>query len=171
MVLLEVVKRMLVFLIKGDKVCKISNQQSIEISARLVGLRGQSPSNFNRQPRGLKDLCYWKATELRQFLLYLGPVVLKGIVSEKIYDHFLVLHVALSLLLKDEITEDVAVLDYAKNLLKYSLQHHHQFMVLISMCTTSIHLPTLLMMFHITNVLLMIYLPSSLRTTCKDSKK
>ena len=119
MVLLGVVKRMLVFLIKGDKVCKISNQQSIENSARLVGLRGQSPSNFDRQPRGLKDLCYWKATELRQFLLYLGPVVLKGIVSEKIYDHFLVLHVALSLLLKDEITEDVAVLDYAKNLLKY----------------------------------------------------
>ena len=66
-VLLGVVKRMISFWVKGPKVCRLSNQQIILVSNHLIQLR--LPSNFNRQPRGLKDLCYWKATEFRSFFI------------------------------------------------------------------------------------------------------
>jgi len=68
LVLLSVVKRMLVFLTKGPKTCRLSNQQVSLLSERLVALNGKLPSDFNRQPRRLNDLCYWKATEFRSFL-------------------------------------------------------------------------------------------------------
>jgi len=96
LVLFGIVKRMLNFLIgKGPKTCRISNQHSTLISEQLMCNNGKMPSEFNRQPRALSELCYWKATELRQFLLYHGPIILKGVVSDAIYKHFLALHVAM----------------------------------------------------------------------------
>lgn len=46
----------------------------------------------------LDDIDRWKATEFREFLLYTGPVVLRSVVSEEFYGHFLILHVAMSIL-------------------------------------------------------------------------
>lgn len=57
------------------------------------------PSEFNRKPWSLVELCRWKATELRSFLIYLGPVVLKDILDVTIYKHFLLFHSAMSILL------------------------------------------------------------------------
>lgn len=37
-------------------------------------------------PWPLKELGFWKATELRSFLLYLDPVVLKGILQKRKYE-------------------------------------------------------------------------------------
>ena len=37
------------------------------------------PSEFARQPSGLDELKIWKATELRTFLLHVGPIVLNYI--------------------------------------------------------------------------------------------
>jgi len=54
------------------------------------------PSDFSRRPRSLDELAYWKATEFR-----LCPIVLKGIVSQEIYLHFLTLHIALTILLNE----------------------------------------------------------------------
>ena len=59
------------------------------------------PSEFARQPRSLQELDRWKATEFRQFLLYTGPVVLKGIVSKELFQHFLTLNVAMTILLQE----------------------------------------------------------------------
>ena len=36
----------------------------------------------------------WKATEYRFFLLHIGPTVLKGLLKEEVYLHFLLLHIA-----------------------------------------------------------------------------
>ena len=65
------------------------------------------------------DLEYWKATEFRQFLLYSGPLVLKGVVEKKVYQHFFTLHVALSILLNDDHDAINFYLKYAKDLLGY----------------------------------------------------
>ena len=115
LVLLGVMKRILGYLTKGPNTCKLSQQLVSQISARLLIHNGLMPSEFNRQPRSLAELCYWKSTELRQFLLYHGPVVLKGIVSNLIYNHFLALHVATILLLKSK--PKVNEVQFAKELL------------------------------------------------------
>ncbi len=74
-VCLGVVRRLLIYLTRGPKVCRLSVRQKDAISQKLIALRGKMPSEFARQPRGLHEIDRWKATELRQFLLYTGPVV------------------------------------------------------------------------------------------------
>lgn len=59
----------------------------------------------------------WKATEYRQYVLYTGPLVLRSVVSEKLYSHFLCLTVALSILLESNDVTRNAYLDYAKELM------------------------------------------------------
>ena len=118
-ILLGVLKRMLTFLIKGPKICRLSSHHISKISERLNNLNGNMPSEFNRQPRGLDELCYWKSTEYRQFLLYHGPVVLKGIVPDNVYQHFLALHISMSILLKEGIESSIQYITYAKELLTW----------------------------------------------------
>ena len=72
LVCLGVVRRMLNHLHNGPRICKLSQQQLTIISDRLDSLRNQLPSEFPRQPRSLKHLKRWKATEYKQFLLYTG---------------------------------------------------------------------------------------------------
>ena len=114
-----VVKRIQNFLKKGPRICKLSVQQITEISDRLNTLNGELPSDFARQPRLLSELDRWKATELRQFLLYNGPLVLKSIVSSQIYNHFVALSVGVAILLNsdDEIRNQYR--DYDAELLLY----------------------------------------------------
>ncbi|KAJ8911937.1 hypothetical protein NQ315_016279 [Exocentrus adspersus] len=59
------------------------------------------PREFNRKPRSLTELARWKATELRTFLLYLGPLVLNKTVDLAIYEHFLLLHCAITIIISD----------------------------------------------------------------------
>jgi len=48
-----------------------------ELSSQLLKLNGSFLSEFARQPRSVSELDRWKATELRSFLLYSGPVILR----------------------------------------------------------------------------------------------
>ena len=84
------VKRMLCFLRRGPNNCRLSVHQKADVSARLESLSGF-------MPRELSELDRWKATEFRQFLLYTGPVVLRHVVTEAVYDHFLSLTLSLTL--------------------------------------------------------------------------
>lgn len=93
LICLGVVKRMLSFLRSGPRLCKLSTSQWRAVSDRLVNLSGKMPSEFARQPRTLDEVERWKATEFRQFILYSGAVVLKGIVSTAVYEAFLALRV------------------------------------------------------------------------------
>ena len=68
LVCLGAVQRILIYLKKGP--CrKISANNINEISMLLLSLNADMPNEFVRQPRTLKDLDRWKATEFRQFLL------------------------------------------------------------------------------------------------------
>ncbi|XP_032687401.1 uncharacterized protein LOC116851759 isoform X1 [Odontomachus brunneus] len=98
---------------------RIAKSFSKRISELLRNIRSTVPSEFNRRPRSLDDYKLWKATEFRTFLLYLGPVVLKGILDADMYKNFLTLHVAISILLNKTFCKEDHYLDYAGNLLKH----------------------------------------------------
>jgi len=77
-------------------------------------LRNCIPTEFNRKPRTLLELDFWKATEFRTFLLYTGPVVLKESLSTAKYVHFLHLSVGILILL----SENTSWYEYASSILK-----------------------------------------------------
>lgn len=119
LVCLGVVKRILWFLRQGPPECKISALQVSQLSNLLVSYCGKLPSEFARQPRTVYDLERWKATELRQFLLYTGPVILKKILSKRMYEHFLTLTVGISFLLESDEATRTSYLGYSKELLTF----------------------------------------------------
>jgi len=69
---LGVVRRLLYLWIKGPLETRLDQRSVKEISHMLVLFSEQIPSEFARKPRSVEYLDRWKATELRQFLLYAG---------------------------------------------------------------------------------------------------
>ncbi|XP_076854934.1 uncharacterized protein LOC143509924 isoform X4 [Brachyhypopomus gauderio] len=63
----------------GPLRCRLSTRESDAVSERLMALRSFVPVEFARKPRRLSERLRWKATELRQSLLYTGPVVLRDL--------------------------------------------------------------------------------------------
>ena len=61
MVCLGVVKRIVSFLKRGPRICKLSCQQLEVISEQLVSFNGLFPSEFSRQPRSLFESDKWKS--------------------------------------------------------------------------------------------------------------
>ena len=117
LVCLGVVRRMLHFMKQGPAKCRLSFQQRNKISDHLKSLSGELPREFARQPRSLLELDRWKATELRQFLLYTGPVVLRRVISDDMYKHFLALTVSMSIMLNSDDQVRNGYIDYARELI------------------------------------------------------
>ncbi|CAC5386299.1 unnamed protein product [Mytilus coruscus] len=115
---LGVMKRLLLIWMRGKKKeTKILFGHIEEISTRLVQLSKFIPKKFARKPRGLDEIDYWKATEYRQFLLYTGKLVLKGVLKKELYEHFLSFSVAMTILVSPVLVENYV--EYAKELLVY----------------------------------------------------
>ena len=75
-----------------------------EVDERLSQIK--PPNNISRMPRSIEEnLKYLKASELRSFLLYYGPAVLKGVLDDSLYEHFLLLSDSIHILLGSSITE------------------------------------------------------------------
>ena len=86
-------KRILLFL-KEDPLqsaARLSQKQVKEISFKIENLTGTLPCQFARQSRRLDELKRWKAKEFINFLLYTGPVVLKGVINHNIFIFWLFL--------------------------------------------------------------------------------
>jgi len=73
------------------------------LSEALVSLSNQEPVEFARTPRKVSDLDRWKATELRQFMLYTGLVCLRGILSDTVYSNFMLSSVGMFILLSPDL--------------------------------------------------------------------
>ena len=138
LVCLGVVRRLLRYITIGPRYCRLSRVQIEILSDRLIGLNGEMPSEFARQPRSLSDLDRWKATEFRQFLLYTGPVVLRGILNNQMYTHFLILSTAMSILLDECDRRRTAYLPYAKQLLDFFVKKA-PFVYGKTFCTYNVH--------------------------------
>lgn len=101
----------------GSPPHKFCAAQFNSISNLLESLVSFIPSEFVRKPRSLKEVKRWKATEFRQFLLYTGPVILKGNIEKSKYQNFLTLTVAITILSSSVFIE--ALTDYAESLLSH----------------------------------------------------
>jgi hypothetical protein len=88
----------------------------------LCRLRKSTPSDLARQPRTLDELKRWKATEFRQFLLITGPLVLKGVVDDEIYFHFLTLSTAMRVFLESNNEVRNHYKNYTANLTKLKIR-------------------------------------------------
>lgn len=106
-VLLGVMKKLLHRWVIGPHTkVKLSSKDVQMLSLKLTSLSIFIPKEINRKPRNLLELPRYKATEFRTFLLYLGPVVLSNIIDVALYEHFLLLHVAITMLCsKKHLTE------------------------------------------------------------------
>ncbi len=111
-------------------------RQLTEIDAQL--LRQRPPGEFSRPPRSIKkDLNYWKASELRNWLLYYSLPLLLGHLPSLYWHRYALLVCALHILLNNRIT--LSQVDAAGQLL-------HDFYVLFpelygeSSCTHNLHL-------------------------------
>lgn len=102
--------------IKGPLQVRMSSHSVASISQRLVNLREFVPVEFHRKCRGLRDYDRWKATECRFFVVYGGPVVLHGSLRNDLYEHFLVFHFCITILLTPSLQH---LLDYAEKLLHF----------------------------------------------------
>ena len=121
---LGVMRRLLRLWTKGPLTCRLGPQTKDLISSALLSLSSFMPREFARKPRSLKDLDRWKATELRLFLLYTGPVVLYNKIPTELYSNFMLLSVGIHMLLNRNLCDHYA--DYAHQLLVSFVQHYSQ---------------------------------------------
>lgn len=79
--------------IKGIRLsCRLPLSQIKQLNDRIESIRKFIPTDFQRKPRTVSELEYFKATEFRMFLLYIGPLLFKSILPTQFYKHFLMLH-------------------------------------------------------------------------------
>lgn len=70
------------WVMKGPSSVRLPNNKITEIPLYLI--------DFSRKSRSFSEVCRWKGTKFRTFLLYFGPIVLKNILSDDCYKHFII---------------------------------------------------------------------------------
>ena len=119
-VCLGVVRRIINLWIQGPPSCRLSQNIVVVISEKLAALQPYISKEFSRKSRSLAEFRRWNATELRLFLIYTGPVVLKGKLLPNYYQNFMDLSVAVRILLCTSLLKHYA--GYASQLLRYFVQ-------------------------------------------------
>jgi hypothetical protein len=123
LVCLGVMRKLLYIWTKGPVKtgARLGRQYVNKLSEALLVLEAQVPVDFGCKPRSLNELERWKATELRQFLLYTGMICLRGVVAEAVHNNFLLLSVSMYILLSPCLCQKYS--DYAGELLKAFVTH------------------------------------------------
>lgn len=120
MICIGVVKKLIKLWISGPfKTRCLSSNKIKSVSKSLLNIRHFIPKEFARRPREIQDFAQWKATELRQFLLYTGPVILQKELNSVIFSNFLTLHIAVRILCQKSTIEYI---EYADKLLKHFVE-------------------------------------------------
>ncbi|EEC19829.1 hypothetical protein IscW_ISCW024921, partial [Ixodes scapularis] len=119
LICLGVTKKLMLLWLRGRLGSRITPSTAKHISAVLESYAEYIPCEFARKPRSLDDIDRWKATELRQFLLYTGPIVLFNNLDKKYYSHFLLLNVAIRLLVGVKTCAAREMREYAGALLSH----------------------------------------------------
>jgi hypothetical protein len=97
---------------------RLQSKNATIISNHLLSLKPFITCDFSRVPRSLTEVARWKATEFRLFLLYTGPVVLKSILTDECYSHFICLNVCFRILL-DPYIKNNELINFCGRVLTY----------------------------------------------------
>lgn len=118
-VYLGVMKKLLSiwFVTKNKNKNFLSNECFKAVSKSIKDLKGKLPSEFHRNLRNLDAINRYKAKELRMFLLYIGPLVLKRHLSKERFTHFMYLHCAIKILSDEIHSKDINMRNMAKRLI------------------------------------------------------
>ena len=80
--------------------CHLATDIRVKLEHAIQLFSAHMPSDFTRKlSGGFNSLSYWKASELRTFMLYAGITVLKDVLPAVQYEHFLYLGISMRLLL------------------------------------------------------------------------
>lgn len=121
LICLGIMKKLLSYWTKGPLNVRIGRQIKCAIDASLLSFVPYIPKEFSRKPRSLVELDRWKATELRLFLLYTGPVIVVNSLSEEVVHNFLLFSSAIHILVSPSLCQKYA--DYAQQLLVSFISH------------------------------------------------
>ncbi|KAH9372312.1 hypothetical protein HPB48_022830 [Haemaphysalis longicornis] len=120
LVCLGVVRKLLKLWVRGPKESRQEIDMREELSLKLSKVAMFVPVEFNRRPRSLLELDRWNSTEFRFFLLYGGPIVLSSILKQGLYENFLSVHVAITILASP--SSSPSEIDYAEELLRFFIK-------------------------------------------------
>lgn len=99
-----------------DNLIQVVNKRLNRL-ATYIPLEFQRKQTENSRMHPFSQASRWKATESRQFLLYTSVICIKGVVSDDIYNNFIVLCVAMRILLSPSMHKTFN--EYANQLLRY----------------------------------------------------
>lgn len=116
LVTLGVMIKLILLWMKGPLNVRLPSSKIKQTSSLLLSFRSKFPCEFSRKPRAIEEVLRWKATEFRSFLLYIGPLVLKSIVSKDCFKNFMALNIAMMILLSPNLG---SLIQYADDLLNY----------------------------------------------------
>ena len=119
------VMRRLLFMWVKNMPHKLSRHTISKLDSDYVSLKHWVPCDFSRKPRSLKQLKNFKATEFRLFLLYLGPVLLKKVLPDKQYRHFLLLACGIRILCSNEDVYSSLSIQFANKLLRKFVEKYN----------------------------------------------
>lgn len=93
-------KRLLEYLLKSDSrhTVRLSASLKSELSRRTKSINSDIPEEFPRKMRCTSDYSKYKAVEFKFFALYAAPVVLKKLVSDEVYNSFMLFTTACRLM-------------------------------------------------------------------------
>lgn len=118
LICLGVMRKLLLLWIKGKPGPYKLHKRSIDtLSSLHCELAKALPIEFGRKSRSLWEIDRWKASELRTFLLYTGPIILCNVIKVEQYNLFLNLSVAVRILAMPH--QKAEMIDYAESLLIY----------------------------------------------------
>ena len=88
LICLGVVKALIFRWIVSGSLFKMADNVRLIVNKRLLNARKYCPAEFQRKPNSFRKISNWKATSYRMFVLYIGVVVLHGVLDSRHVKHF-----------------------------------------------------------------------------------
>lgn len=103
----------------GKPPYKLRARDVTQISENLLKIKRYMPREFSRKTRSIVECKRFKATEFRFLLLYAGLIVFKDVLSPKVYNNFITLSLASSIMISKYYSRFENYISYANDLMKH----------------------------------------------------